>query len=102
MGTRVLVEVGPLVWDEDAGRASVAGRPVALTATELRLLACLVRNRGRVLSKTQLLVRVWGHDRHAANLVEAHVSALRRKLEAYGPRVVHTVRGAGYRLDAKP
>jgi two-component system, OmpR family, response regulator len=92
------VEVGPLLLDEDAGRVAVNGEPVALTATELRLLAYLVRNRGRVLSKTQILTQVWGYDVYDPNLVEAHVSAVRRKLEAYGPRVVHTVRGVGYRV----
>jgi two-component system, OmpR family, response regulator len=96
------LEVGPLVLDEDAGRVSVAGEPVPLTATELRLLAYLVRNRGRVLSKTQILTQVWGYDVYDPNLVEAHVSALRRKLEAHGPRVVHTVRGVGYRVAAAP
>ena len=100
--TSPTVEVGPLVLDEDAGRVSVAGKAVALTATELRLLAYLVRNRGRVLSKTQILTQVWGYDVYDPNLVEAHVSAVRRKLEAYGPRVVHTVRGVGYRVGAGP
>ena len=96
------VEVGELVLDEDAGRVLVAGEPVALTATELRLLCYLVRNRGRVLSKTQILTQVWGYDEYDPNLVEAHVSALRRKLEARGRRVVHTVRGVGYRVGVTP
>ena len=51
-----------------------------------------------MLSKTQLLTIVWGFDHHDVNLVEVHVSALRRKLEVAGPRVVHTVRGFGYVL----
>jgi DNA-binding response OmpR family regulator len=96
------VQVGELVLDEDAGRVVVAGEPVPLTATELRLLAYLVRNRGRVLSKTQILTQVWGYEEYDPNLVEAHVSALRRKLEAHGPRLVHTVRGIGYRVAAQP
>jgi two-component system OmpR family response regulator len=96
------VEVGDLVLDEDAGRVLVAGEPVPLTATELRLLAYLVRNRGRVLSKAQILSQVWGYDVCDPNLVEAHVSALPRKLEAHGPRVVHTVRGVGYRVAPTP
>jgi len=58
---------------------------VALTATELRLLTYLARNRNRVLSKTQLLTQVWGYDTYDPNLVEAHISVLRRKLEATGP-----------------
>jgi DNA-binding winged helix-turn-helix (wHTH) protein len=51
-----------------------------------------------VLSKSQLLTMVWGFDHHNVNVVEVHVSALRRKLEATGPRIIHTVRGAGYAL----
>ena len=96
------VEVGELVLDEDSGRVLVAGEPVTLTATELRLLSYLVRNRGRALSKTQILTQVWGYDEYDPNLVEAHVSALRRKLEAHGPRLVHTVRGVGYRVGVSP
>ena len=77
---------------------SRAGSPLDLTATELRLLAYLVRQRGLVLSKHQLLTQVWGYDAYDPNVVEVHISALRRKLEAHGPRVLHTVRGLGYRL----
>ena len=46
-----------------------------------------------------LLTQVWGYDAYDPNLVEVHISALRRKLEAHGPRLIHTVRGMGYRLD---
>jgi DNA-binding winged helix-turn-helix (wHTH) protein len=63
-----------------------------------RVLLTFCNNRGLVLSKTQLLTMVWGFDYHNVNLVEVHVSALRRKLEATGPRIIHTVRGAGYPL----
>jgi DNA-binding response OmpR family regulator len=51
-----------------------------------------------VLSKDQLLSQVWGYDDYDPNVVEVHVSALRRKLEAHGPRVIHTQHGLGYRL----
>ena len=71
---------------------------VDLTALEFALVVALGRHQGTVLSKTQLLTLVWGFDHHDVNLVEVHVSALRRKLEAAGPRVVHTVRGVGYVL----
>jgi DNA-binding response OmpR family regulator len=93
------LEAGDVLVDEAAGRANRGGEPLELTATELRLLAFLVRHRGQVLSKHQLLSQVWGYDAYDPNLVEVHVSALRRKLEAHGPRIVHTVRGLGYRLD---
>ena len=95
------IEAGDVVVDEQAGFAARAGTPLELTATELRLLAYLVRQRGLVLSKHQLLTQVWGYDEYDPNVVEVHVSALRRKLEVHGPRILHTVRGLGYRLDAR-
>ena len=90
------VEVGDLVLDESSGMAVRGGAPLDLTATELRLLCYLAAQRGRVVSKTQILTAVWGYDAYDPNLVEVHVSALRRKLETVGPRLVHTVRGLGY------
>ena len=95
------IEAGDVVVDEQAGLATRGGSPLELTPTELRLLAFLVRERGLVLSKHQLLTQVWGYDAYDPNVVEVHVSALRRKLEARGPRILHTVRGLGYRLDPR-
>jgi two-component system, OmpR family, response regulator len=92
-----VLEVGDLLIDEHGGRVTRRGQTIALTATELRLLAFLVRHRGQALSKDQLLTQVWGYDAYDPNLVEVHVSALRRKLERAGPRVIDTVRGIGYR-----
>jgi DNA-binding response OmpR family regulator len=92
---------GDLLVDEQAGFAQRGGSDLGLTATELRLLAFMIRHRGAVLSKPQLLTQVWGYDAYDHNLVEVHVSALRRKLERYGPRVVETVYGLGYRLSAR-
>lgn len=92
------IEVGDLLIDEEAGTASRAGMPLELTATEFRLLAYLAAHRGRTLSKTQILTQVWGYEDYDPNLVEVYVSALRRKTEAYGPRLLHTVRGLGYTL----
>jgi two-component system OmpR family response regulator len=100
-GLRGAIEAGDVVVDEQAGLASRAGAPLELTATELRLLAYLVRERGLTLSKHQLLTQVWGYDAYDPNVVEVHVSALRRKLEAHGPRILATVRGLGYRFDAR-
>jgi DNA-binding response OmpR family regulator len=54
-----------------------------------------------VLSKHQLLTQVWGYEAYDPNVVEVHVSALRRKLELHGPRVLDTVRGLGYRFAAR-
>ena len=92
------VQVGDLVVDEDAKLAVRAGVPVELTGTEFRILAYLVGHRGRILSKTQLLTQIWGYEEYDPNLVEVHVSALRRKLEQHGPRLIHTARGLGYVL----
>jgi two-component system OmpR family response regulator len=92
------VQVGDLVVDEDARLAVRSGQALELTATEFKLLAYLAGHRGRVLSKTQLLTQVWGYDEYDPNLVEVHISALRRKLEQHGPRLVHTARGLGYVL----
>ena len=95
-----LIEIADLIVDEDAGVVLRSGRSIDLTATERRLLLYLVRHRGRVLSKTQILTQVWGYDSYDPNLVEAFVSGLRRKLDQHGPRLIHTVRGIGYRLAA--
>jgi two-component system OmpR family response regulator len=76
-----------------------ANQIVSLTPTEFKLLHYLMVNPERVVSKGQILDRVWqyqfdGND----NVVEIFISSLRRKLEAHGPRLIHTVRGFGYRL----
>jgi DNA-binding response OmpR family regulator len=92
------LEAGDVLVDEQAGRATRGGRDLGLTPTELKLLGFLVRHRGMVLSKTQLLTQVWGYEAYDPNVVEVHVSALRRKLEEHGPRILETVRGLGYRL----
>jgi two-component system, OmpR family, response regulator len=94
----VTIEAGDLVLDESARAAWRAGRPLDLTATELRLLAYLLARRGRTISKAELLTQVWGYGSYDPNLVEVRISALRRKLEANGPRIIHTVHGHGYTI----
>ena len=84
--------------DEAGHRVFRGESELELTVTEFNLLAMFLRNAGRVLSKRQLLASVWGFDDYDVNLVEVHVSALRKKLEQCGPRVVQTVRGIGYVL----
>ncbi len=93
---RAVWRVGDLTVDEDAHTVTMCDEPVELTALEFALLACLCRTPGRVISKVQLLTDVWGFDHFSLNVVEVHVSALRKKLEAHGPRVVQTVRNVGY------
>jgi two-component system OmpR family response regulator len=94
-----VIQCGDLTLDLDAAVAARAGSPLNLTGTELRLLGFLVEQRGRIVSAGQILSAVWGYDAYDANLVHVHISGLRRKLEAHGPRIVHTVRGIGYRLQ---
>jgi two-component system OmpR family response regulator len=95
-----VIEIGDLLIDQDGAAVARAGEPIELTATELRLLSYLARNRGRVLSKLEILTQVWGYDDYDPNLVEVNVSAVRRKLEVHGPRMIHTVRGHGYLMRA--
>ena len=94
------IQVSDLLVDEPAGVVSRAGQRLELTATEMRLLCFLADNRGRVMSTTQILTQVWGYDDYADNLIQVHISALRRKTEAFGPRLIQTVRGLGYVLRA--
>lgn len=83
--------------DLAAQRAERAGRPLDLTAKELALLSFLVRHPGQVLSRTRIYEHVWDETFDGfSNTLEVHVMELRRKLEAHGPRVIHTVRGRGY------
>jgi two-component system OmpR family response regulator len=95
---RSVLTVGDLAVDLEAHRAVRNGEVVELTHREFSLLATLARHPGVVLSKVQLLTQVWGFEHYDLNLVEVHVSALRRKLEEQGPRLIHTVRGVGYVL----
>ncbi|KQO62824.1 response regulator [Curtobacterium sp. Leaf261] len=95
-----VVEVGDLVLDGAAATVQRGGTVLDLTATEFRLLTFLAESRGRTVSKGQILTQVWGYDDYDPNLVEVHLSALRRKMEAHGPRLIHTVRGLGYRMSS--
>ena len=96
------ITVGPLTLDPDARLASISGRPVELTAREFELLEFMMRNRGVVISRQQLLDEVWGYDPLAeTNTIEVFISNLRRKLEDGGEdRVLKTVRGTGYVIRA--
>ncbi len=99
MSTRYAI--GDLILDDDEHTVTRAGKALSLTALEFNLLQAFCRNHRRVLSKTQLLSIVWGFDEFDPNVVEVHVSAIRRKMEAHGSRMLHTVRGVGYVLRAE-
>ena len=93
------ISIDDLVINDDATLVQRCGESLDLTDTERRLLGYLAAHRDRVVSKTQILTAVWGYDGFDDNVVEVHISSLRRKLEAGGrSRLVHTVRGRGYLL----
>jgi two-component system OmpR family response regulator len=76
-----------------------AGEVVNLTATEFSLLRFFLQNPKRVLSKTQILDHVWHYDFGGdSNVVETYVSYLRKKLDQFGPPLIHTIRLVGYAL----
>jgi two-component system OmpR family response regulator len=88
-----------LELDEDTFEVSRGGRPIELTATEFRLLRYLMLNPRRVLSRAQLLDHVWSYDFGGdARVLETYISYLRKKVDADGPALLHTVRGVGYAL----
>lgn len=91
--------VGDLILDEDSHEVTRAGEEINLTATEYELLRFLMRNPRRVLSKAQILDRVWNYDFGGqANVVELYISYLRKKIDAGRDPMIHTLRGAGYML----
>jgi DNA-binding response OmpR family regulator len=85
----------------DAGEIRLRGKLVAVTRTEFQLLCELADHPGRVLSRQQLLQRVWGYDAGDERLVDVHVGRLRHKIEedSGSPRHLLTVRGLGYKLQ---
>jgi two-component system OmpR family response regulator len=90
---------GDLELDEDTHEVARAGRPIELTATEFRLLRYLMLNPRRVLTRPQLLDHVWNYDFGGdARVLETYISYLRKKIDAGGPPLIHTVRGVGYAL----
>jgi two-component system OmpR family response regulator len=94
-----LLVVGDLTMDEDSHEVYRSGEPIELTATEFELLRFLMRNPRRVLSKAQILDRVWNYDFGGqANVVELYISYLRKKIDAGREPMIHTRRGAGYVL----
>jgi two-component system OmpR family response regulator len=94
-----LLSYADLVLDEDAHQVSRAGRPVRLSPTEFNLLRYLMVNAEKVVSKAQILDRVWHYDFGGdGRIVESYISYLRRKIDAEGAPLIHTVRGVGYSL----
>ncbi len=100
-GVDSVIEVGDLMLNEESYEVRRAGTIIELTATEFELLRYLMRNPRRVLSKAQILDRVWSYEFDGkASVVELYISYLRKKLDAFGQPMIHTVRGVGYILKA--
>ena len=94
-----VLEVGDLRMDEDSHEVWRGQDEIHLTATEFELLRDLMRNPRRVLSKPQILDRVWNYDFGGqANIVELYISYLRRKIDKGREPMIHTMRGVGYVL----
>ncbi|MEV4068370.1 response regulator transcription factor [Nonomuraea fuscirosea] len=94
-----LLRYADLELDEETRLVRRGGRPVHLSPTEFGLLRYLMINAERVVSKSQILDRVWDHGFGTdSRIVESYISYLRRKIDAEGPPLIHTLRGVGYSL----
>jgi two-component system OmpR family response regulator len=93
------VTYADLTLDEDAHEVRRAGRIVELSPTEFNLLRYLMVNAEKVVSKTQILDRVWNYDYDGdSRIVESYISYLRKKIDSQGRRLIHTIRGIGYTM----
>lgn len=94
-----VLRVGDLTLNEDSYEVEREGEQIPVTNTEFELLRYLMRNPGRVLSKAQILDRVWAYDFSGkSTVVELYISYLRKKIDSGRSPMLHTVRGAGYML----
>ncbi|MEY4498766.1 MAG: hypothetical protein RJA40_871 [Actinomycetota bacterium] len=97
-----LLEVGPIRLNIGKHQVFVKGNPVALPLKEFELLEFLMRNSGRVLTRSQLIDRVWGGDYYGdTKTLDVHIKRLRAKVEAdpANPVLIQTIRGLGYKLE---
>ncbi|MEI8191836.1 MAG: response regulator transcription factor [candidate division NC10 bacterium] len=94
------LQVADLVLDPATRSVTRGGQPITLTNREFALLEYLMRNAGRVLTRTAITEHVWDYDFDSGtNVIDVYVNYLRKKIDAgYGPKLLHTVRGAGYVL----
>jgi DNA-binding response OmpR family regulator len=93
------LQVDGLTLDLRRRRADREGRMIDLSPKEFSLLELLMRNQGRVLTRTQILDHIWGYDYATdSNLVDVYMAYLRRKVDGDGRKLIRTVRGIGYAL----
>ena len=98
-----VISVGPIRLDTARHQASINGNPIALPLKEFELLEFLMRNSGRVLTRSQLIDRVWGGDYFGdTKTLDVHVKRLRAKIEVdpANPLLIQTIRGLGYKLES--
>ena len=96
-----VLSVADLELDENSHEVWRGGTEIHLTSTEFELLRYLMRNERVVLSKAQILDRVWKYDfQGQSNIVELYIGYLRKKIDTVDPKLIHTVRGAGYVIKA--
>lgn len=96
-----VIRVGDLLLNEETFEVMRAGESIELSTTEFELLRYLMRNENRVVSKPQILDRVWSYDYSGKQtVVELYISYLRKKIDSGREPMIHTVRGAGYMLKA--
>jgi two-component system, OmpR family, response regulator len=96
-----VLRIADLELDENSHEVTRSGVEVHLTATEFELLRYLMRNERVVLSKAQILDRVWKYDfQGQSNIVELYIGYLRKKVDSVEPKLIHTIRGAGYVIKA--
>ena len=97
-----VINVGPIKLDTARHQASINGSPISLPLKEFELLEFLMRNPGRVLTRSQLIDRVWGGDYFGdTKTLDVHIKRLRSKLEmdSANPVLIQTIRGLGYKLE---
>lgn len=101
-GDSPLLAVADLTLDPATRRVVRAGKDIRLTNKEYMLLEYLMRNAGRVVTKTMIAEHVWDFELEAeANFIEVYIYSVRKKIDApFGEPLIHTIRGAGYRMDA--
>ena len=98
-----ILELGDLTLDTLTRRVKRGGKVVELTAKEYAVLECLMRDQGRVLTRTMIAEHVWNYDVYnQSNVVDVYIRNLRRKIDdPFETKLIHTVRGAGYQLSAE-
>jgi two-component system response regulator RegX3 len=98
----VLLTAGSVRMDIDKHQVTVNSVAVTFPLKEFELLEFLMRNRGRVLTRSQLIDRVWGNDYFGdTKTLDVHIKRLRAKIEEdpANPKIIHTIRGLGYKLE---